>query len=117
MKYYLVKYTHTNFEGWKKHLMPHLQYIKELIKSGELLMSGPIQDSPKEKKEAILIFKVKNKEDLQAKIKKDPYWKENLISDCQINEWNPLFGMLGFSAEKMEEGFKNPELISKHLNK
>jgi hypothetical protein len=54
---------------------------------------------------------------LQKVLEKDPYWKENLVSDYQINEWNPMFGLLGYSADKMEEGFKNPELISKLLNK
>ena len=117
MKHFLVKYTHTDFEGWKKHLLPHLQFIQEHIKDGDLLMSGPIQDSPKDKKEALLIFKAKDKDYLLAEIKKDPYWKENLVSDYQINEWNPMFGLLGFSAEKMEEGLKNPELISKLINK
>ena len=117
MKYYLVKYTHTDFVGWKKHLIPHLKFIQEHIKAGDLLLSGPIQDSPKEKKEAILIFKANNKESLQKVLEKDPYWKENLVSDYQINEWNPMFGLLGYSADKMEEGFKNPELISKLLNK
>ena len=116
MKHFLVKYTHTDFEGWKKHLMSHIVYIKDLIKSGDLLISGPIKDCPKEKKEAFLIFKVKDREYLQSLIEKDPYWKENLISDYQINECNPMFGLLGYSAEQMEEGMKNPELVSKLLN-
>ena len=116
MKHFLVRYTHTDFEGWKKHLMPHLQFIKDHLKSGDLLISGPLQDSPKDKKEAFLIFKVKDREHLQTIIEKDPYWTEKLVSDYQINEFNPLFGLLGYSGEKMEEGMKNPELVAKLLN-
>ena len=53
---------------------------------------------------------------LQTIIEKDPYWTEKLVSDYQINEFNPLFGLLGYSGEKMEEGMKNPELVAKLLN-
>lgn len=67
-------------------------------------MSGPLQDSKEGEKEAILIFKVPDRETLQRLIEGDPYWKEGLVADHEIREWNPMFGMLGYSAEQMEEG-------------
>lgn len=32
-----------------------------------------------------------------------PIWTEGLVAEFQITEWNPMFGMLGASAEQIEE--------------
>lgn len=104
MKYFVVRYVHTEFTGWKKYLFAHLEYLKDLIREGSLLMSGPLQDSKEGEKEAILIFKAEDREALQRLIEGDPYWKEGLVADHVIREWNPMFGMLGYSAEQMEAG-------------
>lgn len=115
MKYFIVRYLHTDLEGWQKYLVPHIQYIGEHLKAGDLIISGPIQDFPEGKKEAILVFRVEDRDALQVQIEKDPYWIEGLVADYQVNEWNPMFGLLGASAEQIEEGLKHPEKLKDYL--
>lgn len=104
MKYFIVRYVHTDFDGWEKQLVPHLSYLKDRISEGSLLMSGPLQDSKESEKEAVLVFKAEDRESLQHLIEGDPYWKEGLVADYVVREWNPMFGLLGYSAEQMEAG-------------
>ena len=44
----------------EKYVVPHVLYLKKLIKQGHLIVSGPTVNARKDKKEAYLIFKVKN---------------------------------------------------------
>lgn len=111
MKHFIVRYEHTDFEGWQKHLLPHVQYIQESIQEGTLLMSGPLEDSPEDLKEAVLVFKAESREALQELIEKDPYWTEGLVSNYVVREWKPMFGTLGYSAEQIAAGLENPELL------
>ena len=104
MKHFIVRYVHTDFEGWQKQLIPHVVYLKEQIAAGNLLMSGPLQDSRENEKEAVLVFRVEDRETLQCLIELDPYWTEGLVADYVVREWNPMFGMLGYPAEQIEEG-------------
>lgn len=106
MKHFIVRYLHTDLKGWQEQLVPHLIYLKEQIEAGHLLMSGPLQDSKDGEKEAILIFHVESREELQRLIELDPYWTEGLVADYHVNEWNPMFGMLGLSPEQIEAGMK-----------
>lgn len=94
MKYYLVKFEHTDLKGWKLNVFPHLRYLRKLIKQGYLIVSGPTVTNRKDVKEAYLIFKVKSREQLMKLIKKDPYWYKGLVSNYSIEEWKPLFGNL-----------------------
>ncbi|MFV5697366.1 YciI family protein [Flavobacterium sp. ZT3R17] len=82
-------------------------YLKDQIKEGRLLLSGP-SFNPKigeqeTRKEATLVFRVEDEETLLQLIKLDPYWTEGLVAEFQITEWNPMFGMLGASADQIEE--------------
>ena len=45
-------------------------------------------------KEAYLIFKVKNRDELMTLLEKDPFWYKGLVSNYTIEEWKPLFGNL-----------------------
>lgn len=107
MKHYIVHFVHTDMKGWQEQLVPHLIFLKDQIKAGHLLLSGPSFDTKigelETRKEATLVFRVENKEALENLIKLDPYWSEGLVSEFQITEWNPMFGMLGASAEQIEE--------------
>ena len=48
----------------------------------------------KDIKEAYLIFKVKNRDELMTLLEKDPFWYKGLVSNYTIEEWKPLFGNL-----------------------
>lgn len=92
MKYFLVKFSHTDMVGWKKHLNDHVRYLEELIKDNKLIASGPLENYKNEKKEAILIFYVRDRHELKNLIEKDPFWHNELVSSYKIREWNPMFG-------------------------
>jgi len=94
MKYYLIRYLHTDMIGWKKHVNVHIDYLQQLIKQEKLIVSGPIKESKDGEKEALLIFRVKDRNELQQLIEQDPYWYEGLVADYTINEWDPMFGSL-----------------------
>lgn len=112
MKYYIVHYVHTDIKGWQEQLIPHIVYLKNQIKAGYLLLSGPSFDpkigEQETKKEATLVFYVENQETLQQLIELDPYWTEGLVAEFQITEWNPMFGMLGASAKQIEQHLQKP---------
>ncbi|AYU54139.1 YciI family protein [Staphylococcus debuckii] len=101
MKYYLVTFIHTDLEGWKKYVNAHIQYLEKLISEQKLVVSGPLQDAEKGKKEAVLIFHVKNKQELMTLLENDPYWYEGLVADYTIREWNPMFGSLQKPKHKL----------------
>ena len=109
MKHYIVRYLHTDLDGWQKFLIPHIRYIQERLKAGDLILSGPLQDSPEGQKEAVLVFRAEDRDTLQTRIEEDPYWTEGLVADYHVNEWNPMFGLLGASAEQIGEYLAHPE--------
>lgn len=73
MKHYIVKFEHTDLKRWKKYVVPHVLYLKKLIKQGHLIVSGPTVNARKDIKEAYLIFKVKNRDELMTLLEKDPF--------------------------------------------
>lgn len=107
MTYYIVKYEHTELERWEQFLAPHILYLAGLIKQEKLLMSGPIKNNDEKVNEAMLVFSVDDRDELQSLMENDPYWIEDLISDYTVYEWEPLFGQLGAAPEEIEEYFKN----------
>ncbi|QUX18194.1 YciI family protein [Staphylococcus haemolyticus] len=104
MKHYLVKFERTDLKRWKKYVVPHVLYLKKLIKQVHLIVSGPTVNARKDKKEAYLIFKVKNRDVLMTLLEKDPFWYKGLISNYTIEEWKPLFGNLD---QLINEEFNN----------
>lgn len=92
MPLYVVKYTHPNEDGWHAHLLAHLHYLQDLLKSGALLASGPFVGT--NVKSAMLIMPSANREALLATIAKDPFAIHGLIEDMTVTEWDPIFGAL-----------------------
>lgn len=101
MKYFVVKYLHTDMAGWKKYVNAHIDYLQDLIAQDKLIVSGPFKDSKDGEKEALLIFKVKDLNELQQLIEKDPYWYEGLVAKHTIDEWDPMFGSLQTPKHKL----------------
>lgn len=94
MTYFIVKYLHTDLDGWNKFLEAHIAYLNEQVNQHKLIVSGPVKDSHPGKKEAFLIFQINDKAELLALLKQDPYWYEGLVADYSINQWQPMFGDL-----------------------
>ncbi|WP_432723087.1 YciI family protein [Staphylococcus equorum] len=107
MKYFLVKFSHTDIVGWKKYINDHVRYLDTLIKDNKLITSGPLENSKNGEKEAILIFYVRDRLELMKLIEDDPYWYKGLVSSYHIRERNPIFG----SFQK-----PNHKLIVKFIN-
>lgn len=53
MAYYLVKFVHTDIEHWKQHVRDHAIYLYQLVESGDLLLSGPIENNDDHQKKLI----------------------------------------------------------------
>lgn len=90
--YYVVTYTHDDLTGWTKYLLAHVRYLKRQVKKGKIIVSGPSDGD--HKRQAILIFAVKNKQELMDLIHKDPYYHHDLITEMTITPWKPQFGSL-----------------------
>ncbi|AMV61022.1 Hypothetical protein ADU72_0524 [Pediococcus damnosus] len=90
-KFFVVKYVHTDLEGWKKFLMPHAEYLMAHLKKGDLIVSGPLETGTEDRKEAMLVMVADNEESLMDVIKEDPYWIQGLVDSYTINEWQPIF--------------------------
>ncbi len=91
-QYFVVTYTHDNIVGWTKYVLAHVKYLKEQIKIGNLVVSGPSQGD--HKRQAILIFHVADRDALMTIIKQDPYYIHDLITSMTITPWKPQFGNL-----------------------
>lgn len=40
MPLYVVTYTHPDLEGWQRHLMPHVAWLRDQVAAGVLRASG-----------------------------------------------------------------------------
>lgn len=92
MPIYIVRMDHPDGDGWNKYVVPHVQYLKDLIERGKLIASGPLKGTPQ--RAGFLIFNAKNRVELDKMIEDDPFSIENLICDLSVAEWDPLFGGL-----------------------
>ena len=90
MAFFVVTFTHPNEDGWRKHVMPHVEYLQTLLTDGSLKASGPFVGSPD--RSAMLIFSVPDRATLDRLIAADPFAIEGLIEDMTVTEWDPIFG-------------------------
>jgi len=90
MPLYIVTYEHPDEAGWRRHVMPHVGWLRDRVKDGSLLASGPLPDAPV--KSALLIMDVPDRAALDALIATDPFAAENLIENMAVREWDPIFG-------------------------
>lgn len=44
MKYYIVKFVHTDLAGWKKFVNAQIAYLEEMIAADKLIVSGPVKN-------------------------------------------------------------------------
>ena len=92
MSIYIVRMEHPAGDLWNKHVLEHVEYLKELIAQGRLLASGPLKGTPL--RAGFLIMRAENREEIEVMVKGDPFSREDLICGITIEEWDPLFGML-----------------------
>ncbi|WP_034947559.1 YciI family protein [Erwinia oleae] len=92
MSIYIVRMDHPEGIEWNTVVREHVLYLKELIKQGKLLASGPLKNTPL--RAGFLIFRAETRDEVQMMVKADPFARENLIAHLDIQEWDPLFGQL-----------------------
>lgn len=88
--FFVVTMTHPDGDGWARHVMPHVDYLKALVARGKLRASGPAKGLGL--RAGLLIFTVADRAELDALIADDPFAREGLIEALTVIEWDPLFG-------------------------
>ncbi|GAT17969.1 YciI family protein [Secundilactobacillus silagei] len=100
-KVFVVTYTHDDMVGWTKYLLAHIKYLKQHVAAGDLIVSGPSEGD--HKRQAILIFAVRDKAALMELIHQDPYFQHDLITSMTITPWKPQFGNLDESRFESQD--------------
>jgi len=90
MPLYIVTYEHPDEDGWRRHVLPHVAWLRDRVNDGSLLASGPFTSAPV--KGALLIMDAPDRPALDALIATDPFAAENLIENMVVREWDPIFG-------------------------
>ena len=90
MPFFVVTYVHRDEEGWRKHVIPHVQYLQAKLKDGSLRASGPMVGMPE--RAALLIMTAPDKQAVLDLIEQDPFKIEGLVDDMTVAEWDPMFG-------------------------
>ncbi|MEE3650590.1 MULTISPECIES: YciI family protein [unclassified Brenneria] len=90
MSIYIVRMDHPAGAKWNSFVREHVLYLKDLIKKGKLIASGPLKGTPL--RAGFLIFRAENLDEVQALVNADPFMREDLIAELDIQEWDPLFG-------------------------
>jgi uncharacterized protein YciI len=91
MKYYILKYYLADgyLERRSSYREEHLKLADELHQKGELILGGALTDPADE---ALLVFYVNDKSEIEDFISKDPYIKNGLILKWEIREWTVVIG-------------------------
>ncbi|CNH86375.1 YciI-like protein [Yersinia frederiksenii] len=98
MNTYIAKMEHPDGPEWNKFVFEHVVYLKDLISQGRVLASGPLKGTPL--RAGFIIFRAENSEEVRAMVDADPFAREQLIVTLDIQQWDPLFGMLSDISSK-----------------
>ena len=89
MPIYAVTYTYNASDEHLAEIRPlHRAWLKERFDEGKLFASGPMVDSAN----ALLIWNAENAKDLAELLDNDPFDIAGVISERDIQEWNPVLG-------------------------
>lgn len=100
MAFFLVTMTHPDGDGWGRHVMPHVDYLRGLIEAGKIRASGPAMGLGK--RAGFIIMTVENREEVERLVAADPFAIEGLIDELTIVEWDPMFGAFADDSHRPE---------------
>jgi len=91
MKYYILTYTFVEnyLDKRTPYRKDHFEVAKAAVAAGDLLLGGATE-GPGET--GVLIFQVKEKSQVEAFAKQDPYVKNGIVISYDIKEWNVVLG-------------------------
>ena len=89
--YYVITHYFIKDNVTEDMMAPHVAYLKQLLDTGKLLLTGPFLD---EKRGGMFIVEVDNETELQCIIQNDPAIK-NGISRSEARPYKIVFGKLG----------------------
>ena len=90
MAFFLVTMTHPDGEGWGRHVIAHVDYLRGLIDQGKIRASGPV--SGLGKRAGFIIMTVDDLDEARRLVDADPFTIEGLVDELTIVEWDPMFG-------------------------
>ena len=99
MAFFIVTMSHPEGPEWNRHVLPHVEYLLELVAAGKLKASGPMKGTPL--RSGFLIFQADSRSAVEALVADDPFSKEGLIVSLSIDEWDPLFGAFGAESSQI----------------
>ena len=98
MPFFMVTYVHRDEEGWRNHVMAHVQYLQDMVKAGAVRASGPMVGTTE--RSAMLIMVATNREAVLDLIEQDPFKIEGLVDDMTVTQWDPMFGVFYDDPER-----------------
>jgi len=102
MAFFLVTMTHPDGEGWGRHVMPHVDYLKGLIDAGKIKASGPVTGLGK--RAGFIVMTVEDRAEVERLVAEDPFAIEGLIDELTILEWDPMFGAFAQDPQRPGKG-------------
>lgn len=73
-----------------QHRPSHVEFLKSQFDGGRLVRSGPF--GPEDAPGALLIIQGDSRADVEALMDQDPFFRNNLIQERSIRQWNIFFG-------------------------
>ena len=98
MAFFLVTMTHPDGDGWGRHVIPHVNYLRGLIEAGKIRASGPVTGLGK--RAGFIIVTVDSREEVERLVAEDPFAIEGLIDELTILDWDPMFGTFAEDAAR-----------------
>ena len=83
-------YTANSSAGRDEHRPRHVDFLQQQFDGGTLVKSGPF--GPEEDPGALLIIEADSKADVEALMDQDPFYRNGLVAQRSIRQWNVVFG-------------------------
>lgn len=83
-------YAANSSAGRDEHRPLHVEFLQEQFDGGALVKSGPF--GPEEDPGALLIIEADSKADVEALMNQDPFYRNGLVAQRSIRQWNVVFG-------------------------
>lgn len=93
MAYYSVVYTYGPDQATQDENRPrHRAFLGQLAEQGDLVASGPLLDTTPGR--ALLVMQGESADAVRQLLAQDPFQQLGQVDDVQVDEWNPVIGIL-----------------------